>query len=321
MRPYTHFSHTERDSIEEFLIAGKRPAEIARALKRHPSSVYREIKRNRMPRQYRARIANADAKKRRTNQHAAKMTHELWQIIGDRLKESDSPAAIAGRMRTEGFDGVCGQTIYNHIRKGSRISDFYTLCLRRKGKKYRRKVPDDAENRGFLRIHDIPNFLLKKRKPQLWEGDLVEGKINTGYIVTFVERYSRFTLATKIERKTTEQFNHAARNLFAEIDNDKLCGILYDRGTEMSAYRDLAQVLACPIYFCDPGSPWQRGLNENTNGLLREWFTKGSSFSAVTAEMVDARTQTLNRRPRRALNYRTPEEVFFNSPFALRFGM
>ncbi|MCX7634088.1 MAG: IS30 family transposase, partial [Turneriella sp.] len=116
----------------------------------------------------------------------------------------------------------------------------------------------------------------------------MEGKIGSGYIATFVERHSRFLLAAKLERKTVEEFNKAARDLFADIENPQLCGIIYDRGSEMSGFRDLEQVLNCGIYFCDPGSPWQRGTCENTNGLLRETFPKGMNFREVTQENLYA---------------------------------
>ncbi|MCS6972795.1 MAG: IS30 family transposase [Leptospiraceae bacterium] len=123
-----------------------------------------------------------------------------------------------------------------------------------------------------------------------------------------------------MERKTVEEFNKAARDLFADIENTQLRGIIYDRGSEMSGFRDLEQVLNCGIYFCDPGSPWQRGTCENTNGLLRETFPKGMNFREVTQEQLYAAVTLLNNRPRKRLNFRTPAEVFFRKPIALRFG-
>lgn len=321
MRPYVQLSNDERLRIEESLAEGLKASQIARNLKRHPSTIFREIRRNSMPRHYSARCARDEARKRQTNTNAAKVTPELWSEIGASLKSTLSPEQIAGRMRLERFDGVCMQTIYNHVRKKSGTSNFYRLCLRRKGKPYKRKVRIEAENKGFFRIHDLPAEALTRRKPGYWEGDLVEGKMGTGQIATFVERHSRYLLAAKLERKLVTQFNAAARDLFADIDNERLRGIIYDRGTEMSGYRDLQQVLNCGIYFCDPGSPWQRGTNENTNGLLRESFPKGTDFRRIDQEQVDAALKLLNNRPRKRLNYRTPAEVYFQSPIALRFGM
>ena len=321
MRPYVQLSNDERLRIEESLAEGLKANQIARILKRHPSTVYREIHRNSMPRHYSARCASSEARKRQTNANATKVTAELWSCMAAELKLTLSPEQIAGRMRLERFDGVCTQTIYNHVRKKSGTSNFYRLCLRRKGKPYKRKVRIEAENKGFLRIHDLPAEALTRRKPGYWEGDLVEGKMGTGQIATFVERHSRYLLAAKLERKLVAQFNAAARDLFADIDNERLRGIIYDRGTEMSGYRDLQQVLNCSVYFCDPGSPWQRGTNENTNGLLRESFPKGTDFRRIDQEQVDAALKLLNNRPRKRLNYRTPAEVYFRSPIALRFGM
>ncbi|AFM10722.1 IS30 family transposase [Turneriella parva] len=321
MRPYVQLSNEERLCIEESLRQGRHAGRIARDLKRHPSTIYREIRRNSMPRHYSARCAKDAARRRQTNTNAAKVTPELWSQIGASLKSTLSPEQIAGRMRLERFGGVCMQTIYNHIRKKSATSNFYRLCLRRKGKPYKRTVRIEAENKGFLRIHDLPAEALTRRKPGYWEGDLVEGKIGTGQIATFVERHSRYTKAAKIERKLVEQFNAAARDLFADVDNSLLRGVIYDRGTEMSGYRDLQQVLNCGVYFCDPGSPWQRGTNENTNGLLREPFPKGTDFREIDQEQVDAALELLNNRPRKRLNFRTPAEVYFRRSIALRFGM
>ena len=321
MRPYNQLSHDERLCIEESLRLGLKPRQIAANLRRHESTIYREIRRNTMPRHYSAHFAQAAARKRQANTNAGKMLPELWAEIARALKATFSPEEIAGRMRLERFDGVCTQTIYNHIRRQSGTSDFYRLCLRRKGKPYKRKVRINPENKGFLRLHDLPTEALRRRKPGFWEGDLLEGKIGTGHIATFVERHSRYTKAAKIERKTVEQFNTAVRDLFADVDNSMLRGVIYDRGTEMSGYRDLQQVLNCGVYFCDPASPWQRGTNENTNGLLREPFPKGTSFRRVNQEHVDAALLILNNRPRKRLNFRTPEEVFFRKPLALRFGM
>lgn len=321
MRTYEQLSIEERSCIEESLQSGLKPRQIAVKLKRHPSTIYREIRRNKMPRSYSARLAQNFTSTRQTNQNAAKITPELWAQIAAALEDTYSPEEIEGRMRLEGFPGVCCQTIYNQIRKKSATSDFYRLCLRRKGKRYRRKVHLEPENKGFLTIHDLPTEALDRRKAGYWEGDLIEGKIGTGYVATFVERQSRFTLAAKLERKTAIQFNTASRDLFAEIENPLLRGVIYDRGTEMSGYGDLQQILNCGIYFCDPGSPWQRGTNENTNGLLREAFPKGMDFRKITQEQVDAALQRLNHRPRKRLNFRTPDEVFHRKSVALRFGI
>ena len=321
MRPYKQLSHGDRLCIEESLRQRCKPDQIAQKLKRHVSTIYREIRRNKMPQHYSARCAQDAVRKRQANTNAARMSPELWAEIASALTATFSPEQIAGRMHLERFDGVYTQTIYNHVRKRSGTSDFFCLSLRRKGKAYKRKVRITPENKGFLRIHDLPAEALQRRKIGYWEGDLVEGKTGTGHIVTFVERHSRYTKAAKIDRKLVTQFNAAARDLFADVDNSLLRGVIYDRGTEMSGYRDLQQVLNCGIYFCDPGSPWQRGTNENTNGLLRERFPKGLDFRRVDQEQVDAALELLNQRPRKRLNFRTPAEAFFRSPLALRFGI
>lgn len=321
MRPYTQLSHNDRVCIEECLKNGTSCSQIAEMLKRHPSTIYREIRRNPMPLHYSARIAQEAVQRRQTNTNASKMTAECWSQIACALKANLSPEQISGRMHLERAKGVSTQTIYNHVRKKSGTSNFYRLCLRRKGKPYKRKVQIEPENKGFLRIHDLPPAALTRRKMGYWEGDLVEGKIGTGVIATFVERHSRYTIGAKLERKQVSLFNGAARDAFADVDNSLLRGITYDRGIEMSGYRDLQQVLQCGIYFCDPGSPWQRGTNENTNGLLRESFPKGMDFKSVGQEQVDAALKLLNNRPRKCLNYRTPDEVFFRRPLALRFGI
>ncbi|HNJ66292.1 MAG TPA: IS30 family transposase, partial [Turneriella sp.] len=237
MRPYKQLSHKDRLCIEESLRQHCTPEQIAQKLRRHVSTIYREIRRNKMPRHYSARCAQEAVRKRQANTNAARMSPELWAEIASALIATFSPEQIAGRMRLERFDGVCTQTIYNHVRKRSGTSDFYRLSLRRKGKPYKRKVRINLENKGFLRIHNLPAEALRRRKIGYWEGDLVEGKMGTGHIATFVERHSRYTKAAKIDRKLVTQFNAAARDLFADVDNSLLRGVIYDRGTEMNGYR------------------------------------------------------------------------------------
>ena len=129
--------------------------------------------------------------------------------------------------------------------------------------------------------------------------------------MTFVDRKSRYTLAGKLPNKRAENFNRTARDTFAELDEIK--SITYDNGTEMSGFDDLEQILDCPIFFADPGKPGQRGLNENTNGLLRQYFRKYSDFSKITQKDVDKALFELNNRPRKCLDFLTPAEVFSES--------
>ena len=134
-------------------------------------------------------------------------------------------------------------------------------------------------------------------------------KKNSGFIATHVDRKTRYTIAGKMENKRAETFNIAVKNSFADYDDIKT--ITYDNGVEMSAYKELEEMLDCLIYFADPGKPGQRGLNENTNGLLRQYFKKGSDFKKINQKNVDEAVHKLNHRPRKCLGYMTPYEAFF----------
>ena len=158
-------------------------------------------------------------------------------------------------------------------------------------------------------IKDRPEVINRRERFGDWEGDLVVGKDNKGAIATMVERKAGFLIAGLMHGKSSDEFKKTVRDIFAPIDNEILKSITYDNGTEASDYKNLEAILNCDFYFATPGSPWQRGTNENTNGLLRRYFPKKTNFRLIDPKLLDVLIQLINSRPRKRLDYRTPKQV------------
>ncbi len=309
-----HLTVEERDRIAQLLHQGANQKEIAKALSRSPATISRELRRNRIGKEYYSGHAQNQAECRRKERPLArKFDHsEINETVRSGLAHDWSPAQIAGRLKQQhpGFPArhVSGQTIYNWIKKdGDR--EHWESHLRRRGKRpYRRK---NTGNHGAP-IDQRPLEIELRLRIGDFEGDTVLGPPGTGGVVTLVDRKSRYTIITKIHSKDSEHVHDRIKKRLRELAEEERRSVTFDNGGEFARCYRLEKHLGMALYFADPGCPHQRGTNENTNGLIRQYFPKGIEFRDVTHYQVRAVEDLLNNRPRACLDYRTPTEVFFD---------
>ena len=237
------------------------------------------------------------------------MNPGLIKLIRARLDLDWSPEQIAGRLRLEGYS-ISHERIYQYIREDKQDGGLLYKHLRRKGKKYNHRVSGKA-GRGY-----IPNRLDIEQRPQIiedkgrigdWEGDTIIGAEHKGAIVSYLERRSKFTLLAKVPDKTAAMVTAATLTQFHMIGLPVL-SITYDNGKEFSNHEAITKALKAPCYFAKPYHSWERGLNEHTNGLVRQYLPKKTKFTELTQEKLEVIANKLNHRPRKSLKYLTPIE-------------
>lgn len=325
MKPYTmsykHITSEQRDELSALLRAGLDQEEIAIHLNKDPSSISREIRRNNDPitGKYHAKIAKKKTTFRRImakqGQRKIPNNQKLKKFILVKLKKFWSPEQIAGRLNRKRKKTIVNKdTIYQYI---YRVKPYLTKYLRFKKDKYRRrrgtkireKQREEAKKR---RINTRPKIVEKRKRIGDWEGDTIVGKGRTSAILTHVERKSGYLLADKIQRRTSQEILNTVVKRFENIPRKKKATETYDNGVEFASYEEIERKTNITIYFALPYHSWERGTNENTNGLLRQFFPKGMKFDMITQEEVNKAVSLLNNRPRKRLNYLTPKEVFFS---------
>ena len=305
-----HLTMEERDRIAQLQHQGASQAEIGLALGRHKSTIGRELRRNRTQHGYFAAQAQVSCERRRRERPLVRKLDdpELNLAVRKGLTHEWSPQQIAGRRQQQGKPSVSHQTIYTWIRQDE-DRDHWEEFLRRRGKRpYRRKNtgPPDA-----ARIRNRPEVIEKRQRVGDFEGDTVLGPPGTGGLGTFVDRKSRFSILVKIHSKDADHVYAKVKERLKELDDEKRHSLSLDNGTEFASCHRLEKHLGITLYFADPGCPYQRGTNENTNGLIRQYFPKGTDFREVSHHEVRRVENLLNHRPRACLGYRTPHEVFF----------
>ncbi|MCA0540239.1 IS30 family transposase, partial [Clostridioides difficile] len=289
---------------------------IAKHLGRNVSTISREIKRNSVDGKYLAHIATESYEKRRLNCGAkSKSTNiELVKYIEYGLSKTWSPEQIAGRLRLD-FESdntmrVGFKTIYRWI-YSKIIAKGDVTKLRRKGKSLKPKETRGKFNIG-KGIKDRPKEVRKRNSIGHWELDTVvssRGK-SKACLATFVERKSRFLIAQVMENRKASTFNHHCFNAFSNIPGKWVKTFTVDRGKEFAGYNEMEKELCIYVYFADPYAPWQRGTNENTNGLLREFYPKKFNFANIKQDELDLYVSLINNRPRKCLGFNTPSEFF-----------
>ncbi len=315
-----HLTHINRIELATLLRQGLSGRQIARALGFHPSTIYRELARNRAATASGYHVGQAHRRARfqrqRANQAFRKLpaNQRLAGVLVEKLEAIWSPQQIAGWLRSTGRQvRVCTQTIYDWIYRFRPDLRQHLHC--RKGK-YRRtraaRLRRDGRNRvlDLRRIDRRPASIERRRRYGHWEGDTVVGMGQSGYIAPFVERKSGYLVARKLDRATAANFAAAAAAGFAAIPSRYRQTLTLDNGTEMQDYEHIEQQTGLQVYFAYPYHSWERGTNENTNGLLRYFFPKKTSFADIAQADVDRAVQLLNTRPRKRLGYRTPEQMF-----------
>jgi IS30 family transposase len=308
----------EREEISRGIAAGESGRAIARSIGRSPATVCREITRHGGRARYRAASAERRAWANAERPQACKLAlnGELRDLVAGKLSEDWSPQQIAGWLRLERpEDQTCWishETIYRtlFIQTRGALRRELLAHLRRAGR-LRRARGAKGMNAGQGRIRDAvsirerPADIEDRAIPGHWEGDLLAGAANT-HIATIVERHSRFLMLVRVEGKDTQTVVEALTHHMGALPHQLRLSLTWDRGTELAAHAQFTVATDLKVYFCDPQSPWQRGSNENTNGLLRQYLPKGTDFSQLTQLQLDEIARKLNTRPRETLGFHTP---------------
>jgi len=317
-----YLSLAEREEITVGLAAGESLRAIAGRLGRAPSTISREIERNsRGRRHYRGLAAQGQAQCRAARPKTARLAGnpELAAVVTARLTSRWSPEQISAMLKREFADQpemqVSHETIYQSIYVQGRgaLRRELAACLRtgRAVRKPRRKGGDrNGKIPGMVMISDRPAEVADRAVPGHWEGDLITGADNASAIGTLVERQTRFVLLLHLPHgHGADAVAAAMTEAMAGLPAQLRRSLTWDQGREMTGHRQISAATGLDIYFCDPHSPWQRGSNENTNGLLRQYFPKGSDLSVHDKARLDEVAAELNARPRKTLGWRTPAEV------------
>lgn len=316
---HSHLTQTNRIELSLLYRLGYSMRQVALQLGVATSTVSRELQRNsRATGQYYPNSAKVYVRTRRAVANALRTKllclPRLAAIVEQKLKANWSPEQVAGWLKASQCTlRVCAQTIYDWIYRFRHDLLGHLHC--RKGK-YRR-TRENTLRKAFRdkqkesrRITARPAHVLARKRYGHWEGDTVRGKGNSGCIATFVERKSGYLLAVKLQRGTASAFAQAATGSFAAVPLRYKQTLTLDNGTEMSNYEAIERSTSLRLYFAHPYHSWERGTNENTNGLLRFYFPKQMGFAHLTQRQLDAAVREINTRPRKRLGYKSPEQVF-----------
>jgi IS30 family transposase len=313
LKDYHQLTQGLRYQIEILKKAGKNQKDIAGLVNVSPSTICRELQRNTGKRGYRPKQAQRKAESRRKlTAKPLKMTIEAIGLVDAKVIIDWSPEQISGWLKAEKGLFISHERIYQHIWTDKLKGGSLYKHLRHSGKK--RKQYGSKDKRGQIRnrvsIDDRPLIVSEKTRLGDWEIDTVIGKNHQGALVTLVDRVSKLTLIKKVASKHADVVTAATLTLLRPY-LDKTLTITADNGKEFAGHEKIKAALNADVYFAHPYSSWERGLNENTNGLIRQYFTKGSSFENITDKDVDDVMEKLNHRPRKTLKYKTPHSVFF----------
>lgn len=311
---YKRVTKTERNLIRMWRQAGHGQREIARRLGRSPSTICREIARNTGDNGYQPRQAHRMAQERARRPGTRRFTEEVKLDAEERLRDDWTPDMINGRARLEGRPWVCKETIYKHIYADAKAGGDLWKHLPRAHRKRRRRCPrDDGRRRG-----KIPNQrMIDTRPPEVetratvghWEGDLIQGANKSGHLVTLVERRTRFTLVDRTMSKEARQVTRAICRMFGKLPEASRLTLTLDNGKEFAWHERMAMKTGMDVFFAHPYHSWERGTNENTNGLVRRLHPKTCSFVGIGEAGLKRIDLFLNDRPRKCLGWRTPREA------------
>jgi len=286
-------------------------SKMANDIKAHRSTIYREIKRNKLRKSYNPKIANEmTIMRRKYSKKKKRLTMKMKIFIRDKLQKSWSPEQIYGYCKKNAIDMISHETIYRFIALDRLYGGGLYKHLRRKGKKRRygnlqKRYP--VKNR--VSIDCRPKIVSERTRTGDWEADLIVGKDHKGAIVTLVDRKSRYVLAKLIPNKTAINTEKAIIELLSPIKKS-VHTITFDNGGEFANHEKIAKILNAKTYFAHPYSSWERGTNENTNGLIREFIPKKTPFKLITEEYLREVISKINRRPRKVLGFDLPITIF-----------
>ena len=325
---YTHFTLEERKYLQQLLSEGLSLRKIAAILERSPSTISREIRRNRAkfkphhkpdnPYWYNHwRAHNLYIRRRREQKHRAlKPDTAQWDYIVARLQKYWSPETICGCWHMEHPDQapLHYSTIYRYIANNSFPNIQRKTHLRHRGKRIQTRNANYNTIQPDRIIPQWPDVIRNRERVGDWEGDTIYGGVGKGLLVTLVDRKSRFVRIGLLKNRTAELTRPVIEQLLQGLPVES---ISLDNGSEFAEFHELEQSLHTLVYFAEPHKPWQRGTNENTNDLIRFFFPKGFDFRTVSDLEISCVENLLNNRPRKCLNWKTPYEVFFQKSVAL----
>jgi IS30 family transposase len=310
----------EREEISRGIHAGESIRKIASKLGRAPSTVSRELARHGGQVRYRATHADAKAwdNAKRYKTCLLAVNDKLCRLVAAKLRMNWAPQQIAGWLKQQYPDNetmqVSHETIYRSlfiqargVLKAELMKHLRSRRLMRRSKHASTKGQPRGQIIDAVSIRERPAEVEDRAVPGHWEGDLLSGLGNT-HIATLVERHSRFTLLVKVKGKDTESVISALIKQVQKLPREMCRSITWDRGTELAQHKRLTIATDVKVYFCDPQSPWQRGTNENTNGLLRQYFPKGTSLAIYSQTDLNKIAHELNERPRKTLGFTTPAD-------------
>ncbi|MEJ2393113.1 MAG: IS30 family transposase [Gammaproteobacteria bacterium] len=312
----------EREAISRGLASGLSMRNIAHQLRRSPSTISREIHRHGGVDHYRAADADSAAWERATRPKPCKLAcyPVLRRLVAGKLKQHWSPEQIAGWLKEtyprDETKHVSHETIYKTLfiqARGALKKELQkhlrTQRAMRRGKHHSIKNEGLGQITNMVSISERPASIEDRALPGHWEGDMLEGS-NRSYIATLVERHTRYVMLVKLKGKDTETVINALIKHAHKLPTELYKSLTWDRGKELADHQRFTLATDIKVYFCDPQSPWQRGSNENTNGLLRQYFPKGTDLSAYSQAKLNAVARQLNERPRKTLKFRTPAFMF-----------
>jgi transposase, IS30 family len=325
--PYHHLTPFERGKLHALVEQGKSQAFIGRALGRARSSISRELKRNDA---FKKGYDPERAQKRYTRERKqcvkpSRMEHlPLWNYVFDKLSANWSPEQIAERIELE-YPGdpmmrISYETIYRALYSDERLRVLIPHLRQARPKRRKRGMGKNRRGSSILNrvsIEERPKHVEERLEVGHWEGDTVIGKNQRGAIVTLVERKSLYLCARPVASKNANVVAQAIMDAMNELPARGVKTVTFDNGTEFAAHQTIANELGIAIYFAHAYASNERARNENTNGLLRQYLPKGTSFEQLDKSQIDYIVNELNNRPRKTLGYRTPHEVFHNRDVAL----
>jgi len=314
MSTYIQLTQEQRYQIKAFLGVGTKKPAIARELGVAKSTIYREVKRNTGQRGYRPKQAHEKALMRRKTKSQTRVSTEIWALVEKKLRKDWSPEQISGRLKENGIR-ISHERIYQYVYADKRAGGTLWKHLRCP-KKYRKRA-GGRDRRGKIpnrrSIEERPAIVEERTRLGDWEGDLILGKNHQGVVLTLTERKSRFTLLRSLSSKHADPVTQAIIELLQWVACPK--SITFDNGKEFAGHQEVSLSLNTDCYFAHPYASWERGTNENTNGLIRQYLPKSRNLKEVSVEEEIMIMDQLNLRPRKCLDFKTPYEVFFGHQF------
>ncbi|MBM3192077.1 MAG: IS30 family transposase [Chlamydiae bacterium] len=309
---YHHLTYSQRCHLFILKERGESNAEIARILGVHRSTIGRELKRGKKGHSYHHDEAQTRADKRRQASYKHKILSSIFDLVIEGLKLRWSPVQISGWLKKKGLGNISHETIYKYVWMNKQKGGFLYKNLRHHGKKYNKRSKKGAGRGcipGRVDIKERPAIVEKKERIGDWELDTIIGANHKGVIVSIVDRATKYTKLVKVSHKTAEEVGNAVILALKPI-REHVHTLTADNGKEFAKHLIIGEALGAQMFFATPYHSWERGLNEHTNGLVRQYFPKAMQFDEISEKVLQEVESALNNRPRKILSFETPAEAF-----------